>query len=177
MKTSSIIFATLLMMVSFSTTVSAQHSINTSAGANIVRGITLAETTPLHFGSMSIPTSAVNVVLTTANERYTSSPANITLLSQFPVSENATYTVAGSEAATYAITLPSNGSVTISNGSKQMDIVDFVAHTASAGVDGNAGHLDASGVDSFSVGATLKLENEQPFGNYTGTFGITVNYN
>ncbi len=153
------------------------NSANTSVGANIVKALTLTQTAPLHFGSMSIPTAAVSVSLTTSNARISSSPSNITLLSQAPVSENATYTVAGSNDATYAITLPANGAVTISNGTKSMDIVDFVAHTASAGTDGSAGHLNAEGSDSFTVGATLKLENDQPFGNYTGTFGITVNYN
>jgi len=153
------------------------NSTTSTVGANIVKALTLTQTAPLHFGSMSIPTAAVSVSLTTSNGRISSSPSNITLLSQAPVSENATYTVAGSNDATYAITLPANGAVTISNGSKTMDIVDFVAHSASAGTDGSAGHLNAEGNDSFTVGATLKLENDQPFGNYTGTFGITVNYN
>ena len=130
------------------------NSTTSTVGANIVKALTLTQTAPLHFGSMSIPTAAVSVSLTTSNGRISSSPSNITLLSQAPVSENA-----------------------ISIGSKTMDIVDFVAHSASAGTDGSAGHLNAEGNDSFTVGATLKLENDQPFGNYTGTFGITVNYN
>ncbi len=177
MKTPFIIFAVLIMMAGFSPAVQAQHSRNTSVGANIVKGLTITETAPLHFGTMSIPTAAVNVTLTTANGRNTPSPANINLLAQAPVSQTATYTISGSNAATYAITLPVNGAVTISNGAEHMDIVDFVAHSASTGVDGSTGLLNDSGVDSFTVGATLKLENEQPFGNYTGTFGITVNYN
>ena len=165
------------MMAGFSPAGWAQHSRNTSAGATIVKGLTITETTALHFGSMSIPTAAVNVTLTTANGRITPSPSNINLLAQAPIAQNATYIVSGSDASTYAITLPVNGVVKISNGSKQMDIVDFVAHTASAGVDGTVGLLNDSGIDSFTVGATLKLEDEQQFGNYAGTFGITVNYN
>ncbi|MEI7660829.1 MAG: DUF4402 domain-containing protein [Bacteroidota bacterium] len=174
-----IIIGVIIFLAAFPTTFRAQSQniAVTTVGTTIVKALTLTQSAPLHFGSMSIPTAPVNVVLTTSNNRFSSSPSNITLLSQSPVSENATYTVAGSNDATYAITLPSNGIVSISNGSKQIDIVDFVAHTASAGVDGSAGHLDGAGTDSFSVGATIKLENEQPYGNYTGTFGITVNYN
>ncbi|MEI6683049.1 MAG: DUF4402 domain-containing protein [Bacteroidota bacterium] len=178
-KRISILVVLVILAVASTTTSLAQshNTANSSVGANIVKALTLTQNAPLHFGSMSIPTAAVSVSLTTSNGRISSSPSNITLLSQAPVSENATYTVAGSNDATYVITLPANGAVTISNGTKSMDIVDFVAHTASAGVDGSSGHLNGEGSDSFTVGATLKLENDQPFGNYTGTFGITVNYN
>ena len=177
MKTLRFIFPTIILLAGLTSPSSAQFSKNTTAGANIVQGLRISENAPMHFGTMSIPSAPVNVVLTTSNSRTSSSPSNINLLSQFPVSENATYTVAGSGAATYAITLPLNGAVTISNGTDHMEIVNFVAHTVSTGLDGNTGLLDASGTDSFTVGATLKLESGQPFGIYTGTFGISVNYN
>ena len=179
MKTRLNILVTIVTMACFSSLTLAQvrNTVSTSVGATIVKALSLSQNTPLHFGSMSIPTAPVSVILSTSNGRVATSPSNITLLAQSPVSENATYTVSGSDAATYAITLPANGVVSITNGTEHLDIVDFVAHTVSSGVDGNTGLLSASGTDSFTVGATIKLGNAQPYGSYTGTFGITVNYN
>jgi hypothetical protein len=177
MKKLVITFGLIILITSFPNTVMTQTSRSTDVGVSIVKGITITETTPLHFGTMSIPTSQVDVILTTSNSRISSSPSSINLLSQAPLSENATYTVAGSDATTYTISLPENGTVSISSGSDHMNVVDFIAHPASSGVDALTGTLNNSGIDSFNVGATLKLNNSQPFGIYSGTFGITVNYN
>jgi len=177
MKKSILIMVILFLMAGFSTTVVSQISRNTSCGANIVKGLALREDAPMHFGSMTIPTAAVNVILTTANGRIASSPANIDLLAQAPEARNATYTVSGNGAATYAITLPLNGAVTISSGTEKMDVVNFIAHPVSSGIDGSAGTLNSSGSDSFTVGATLEVGNAQPYGIYAGTFHIAVNYN
>ena len=164
-------------MAGFPGTAFTQNSRNTSAGANIVKGISLSETAPLHFGSMSIPTAAVSVTLTTSNDRMTPSPGNIELLAQAPIAQNATYTVSGSGDATYSITLPTNGTVILSSGLEHLDVVNFVAHPVSSGVDGLAGTLNGSGTDSFTVGATLEVGDAQAFGLYAGTFNIAVNYN
>jgi len=172
-----LILILLIVLTGSSTTIIAQNATSTNAEVKIVKGLTIKETSALHFGTMSIPSAPVNVILTTANIRKASSPTDITLVTQSPVSENAVYSVSGSDAATYAISLPVNGTVTISNGSQQMDIVDFVARPLSTGADGTTGIMNASGIDSFTVGATLKLGNNQAFGTYTGTFVISVNYN
>ncbi len=177
MKKLIFIAAISLLVYGFSTAALAQVSRNTSCGANIVKGLTLTENTPMHFGSMSVPTAAVSIILTTANGRVASSPENVELLAQAPFSQNATYTVSGSDAATYAITLPANGAVTLSSGSNHIEVVNFIAHPTSAGVDGIAGTLNGSGSDSFTVGATLEMADAQPFGIYSGTFNIAVNYN
>ena len=99
------------------------------------------------------------------------------LLAEAPTAQNAIYSVSGSDAATYAISLPLNGTVSISNGIEHMDIVDFIAHPVSTGTDATVGLLNSAGKDSFTVGATLKLGNNQAFGSYSGTFAISVNYN
>ncbi|MCX6267659.1 MAG: DUF4402 domain-containing protein [Bacteroidetes bacterium] len=177
MKKSGYIVGILVMMGSFSVPVFTQNSRITSAGANIVRGITLSETSNLHFGSMSVPTAAVSVKLTTSNDRITTTPGNIELLAQAPLPQNAMYTVSGTGDATYAITLPINGAVRLTSGSEHMEVIDFVAHPASAGADALAGALNNSGSDSFTVGATLQVGEAQPYGVYAGTFFIAVNYN
>jgi hypothetical protein len=177
MKKLVFIAAISLWVIGFSTAALAQVSRNTSCGANIVKGLTLTENTPMHFGSMSVPTAAVSVSLTTSNGRVVSAPANLDLLAQAPMAQNATYTVSGSEAATYAITLPVNGSVTLSSGTNYIDVVNFIARPASTGIDGVSGMLNSTGSDSFTVGATLEMADAQTFGVYSGTFNIAVNYN
>jgi len=178
MKKSIMLFVAIFMMAGFTTTLMAQtNTENTTAGAKIVSALTITETAALHFGTMAIPTGAVDLVLTTGTVRNPSVPANITLLPQAPVAANAGYNVAGSASATYAIQLPPDNTVTITEGSNPMHVDGFVAKTASAGVDGLTGTLNGSGTDTFVVGATLKLANAQPFGTYVGTFNVTVNYN
>jgi hypothetical protein len=170
----------VVLLVGLSTSLKAQINLQTTtAAAKIVTAIALTEVSSLHFGTMTIPTGALDLVLTTGTVRNPSIPANITLLAQAPVAQNAAYTVAGAINATYAITLPANGVVTISNGTpiEDMAVKDFVARTASAGVDGLTGTLDGVGADSFVVGATLVLANAQPAAIYTGTFDVSVNYN
>ena len=152
-------------------------TIASDCDAKVVTALTLTEAHSMHFGTMTIPTGAVNVMLTTGTIVTASIPAFISLLAQSPVPANAIYSVSGSPASTYAITLPGDNLVTISNGTSQVHIDNFVARALSSGLDGLTGTLDGSGNDSFVVGATLKLLNAQPFGDYTGTFNVTVNYN
>ncbi len=172
------LFVAVVMIAGF-TVVSAQNSENTLAGAKIVKAISITETSALHFGTMTIPTAADTVFLTTLGVR--SCPGDgisITLLAQLPHSSNAAYTVSGSADAAYAIVLPEDGDVTISNGAGGTMKVDaFVARTTSAGADGLTGILDGSGADAFSVGAKLILISAQAFGVYSGNFDVTINYN
>ena len=157
---------------SHSNTAQVQSQIN----ATVVTALTLSETQALHFGTMSVPTGAVEVSLSTLTYRQASIPANIQLFNLAPVPANAAYTVSGSAGALYAISLPPDNTVTITEGANPMHVDSFIAKTASAGVDGLTGILDGSGNDSFVVGATLKLLNAQPVGTDTGTFDVTINY-
>jgi hypothetical protein len=85
----------------------------------------------------------------------------------------ASYTVTGNQSATYAITLPANGTVKISNGTpaQDMNVRDF---TCSLPLRTS---LEASGNGSFTVGATLDVAGSQAAGTYTGTYDVTVAYN
>jgi len=176
MKKSIMLVAAIVMIAGIANRVMA-HSENTSAGAKIVQALTITETAPLHFGTMTIPTAATDIILTTLAGRSASIPANITLLPQLPVATNAAYTVKGSMNATYAITLPSNTAVTITEGATPIPVKNFVAKCASKSADGSIGILDGSGDDHFVIGATLSLALNQPSGNYVGTFDVSVDYN
>ena len=151
-------------------------SVTSQIHAEICVGLTLTETHALDFGTMSVPSGAVNVQLTTSTNRIPSIPANIQLFLIAPFPANAAYTVLGYPGAAYTISLPPDNLVTITEGTTPMHVDGFMAKTASAGVDGLTGTLDGSGNDSFVVGGTLKLISGQPIGLYTGTFDVTVNY-
>ncbi len=177
MKKTSIIFIALFMMIFFSSAGSAQTvTENTTAGGKIGSELALTETSALHFGTMTVPSGAVNVLLSTTNIRTASVPANITLLAQTPVHQTASYTVYGDNDQDYQITLPANNSVTIVSGANHMHVNTFIYRTASDGRDGHHGTLNGIGEDTFTVGATLILINAQPYGVYSGTFNVTVAY-
>jgi hypothetical protein len=51
------------------------------------------------------------------------------------------------------------------------------AYVASAEGEAVTGTLDASGADSFTLGGTLTVLENQVGGIYAGTFDVTIDYN
>lgn len=74
---------------------------------------------------------------------------------------------AGSKAV--IISLPSNGSTRLSSGANSMAVNNFVNNPASLASVPNGGV-------ALGVGATLVVAPNQPPGNYTGSFSLTVNF-
>jgi hypothetical protein len=171
MKNITKIFAIALVALGFATSSFAQGTDTESAtaSAKIVESLVLTNTVPLNFGTMTVPTSAATVTVAPAGAR--SKTGTLSLLTIAPVSSDATYTVSGDNNAAYTITLPS-APVTITTGSVTMDITTFKCTS-----DLLTRTLDASGDDTFDVGATLNLVNGQAAGLYTGSFDVVVNYN
>lgn len=155
----------------------AQSTIFSSSGAKVGTELSLVQNSTLHFGTMTIPTAAVNVVLSTSTIRTASVPSAITLLAQAPVPRNAAYTVYGSKNAHYLISVPPDNTVQISSGSNHMYVNTFTVYSASNGAGSFSGKLSQSGTDTFMIGATLKCSAGQPAGAYSGTFTISVVYN
>ncbi|MDQ3288526.1 MAG: DUF4402 domain-containing protein [Pseudomonadota bacterium] len=81
----------------------------------------------------------------------------------------AQFSVTGDEGATYAITLPADGTVFLGNGSSNMPVNGFVSSPASGGT--------FLGSRVISVGATLDVAEGQPTGAYSGSFTLIVDYN
>ena len=80
--------------------------------------------------------------------------------------------VTGVPNAPYTVTLPANNTVTVTNGTENMIVTSFNRTSGS-----NDLSLDGAGVGRFNVGATLLVNANQPAGDYTGTFNVSVNYN
>jgi hypothetical protein len=188
MKKSFLLFAAIVMILSFSTNVMAQVVVlsdaaiteNTAAGAQLIVPMTLTETSPLHFGTMNLKTNAGGtVVLSTSNARTFS--GGVTASTVLPVSTNAAYNVTGTYNETYALTLPDDITVTehvgVVVGDATMIIDDLKARFNGAGEDAVTSKLSATGTDNFTVGGTLNVLAGQIGGIYAGTFDVSVDYN
>jgi hypothetical protein len=175
-------FLAIVMVVSFSNKAMAQtlDTETTDAGAVLITAMGLVETAPLHFGSNVLTTTAGGTVLLPSNSttrEYTggvaTSPAN-------PVATNAAYTVTGTGLETYAVVLPETTTVThtsVATGVYTMDITLMTARFNGAGADAVTSALTAGGTDSFTLGGTLTVGENQVGGIYAGTFNVTIDYN
>jgi hypothetical protein len=168
-----------IMMAGFTTTVMAQVTENTTAGAKILTALTITENLPMHFGTMGVLAGTGGTcVVTTAGVR--TATAGVTLSGLAPLFSVATYTVTGEPLYTYAITLPTTITVTETvGGTITMSIGTLLAKSTS-GTESNTAIgtlLAGEGTESFTVGGTLTVEAGQLAGVYEGTFKVTVAYN
>ena len=137
-------------------------------GASAAQAQTLANTSGLSFGSF-VAGAGGSIAVTTSGGR--SKTGSVFLLSQGGISTAAQFTVSGTAGATYAITLPADGTVALSSGSNTMAVNSFVSFPSAMGT------LSGGGTQLLSVGATLTVGNAQPPGSYAGSFSVTINYN
>ena len=133
-------------------------------------GIAIAAGTTLRFGSFSTSAAAQTVTINATTGARTSSGA---LLATSTVGR-ATFNVTGSGVLTYAITLPTNGTVNITTGTatapETMAVSTFTSDPSGTGT------LTA-GAQTLGVGATITTVASQVAGAYTGTFNVSVEYN
>lgn len=160
-----IVFALVAVVVEY--TESSAASATANATANVVTPITIAKNTDLRFGKFSPGITTGTVLIATGGGRTATGGVS---LSALDAGGAASFTVTGDTVATYAITLPTNGTVTITNGANSMAVNDFVSNPSGTGT------LTA-GTQNLSVGATLSVGANQAAGSYTGTFQVSVDYN
>jgi Domain of unknown function (DUF4402) len=172
MKKTLTLLTAIVAISGFFATTKAQ-TVTTFVGAKIVEAITLTETSPMHFGTMTVPTTPATVTIN-ATLGTTSSTGTITLLgTQAPFASTAAYTVSGSAGATYAITLPAATIIGSGIPADNMVVDNFIS---SVGLTSTINFATPS-TDFFNVGATLNLAANQPAGLYNGTFDVSVAYN
>ena len=138
------------------------------AAAPVSWAQTVTATQALAFGSFAAAAVAGTVTVTAGGTR--SSGGGVILVPSGGGGA-ASFSVTGSPGATYAITLPSNGSVLLSSGSNTMGVNNFTSSPTSNG------QLSGGGSQTLMVGATLSVGASQARGSYSGTFDVTVNYN
>jgi len=179
------LFIAIVIMAGFTGKIFAQTSATlatpTDAGAVLIKAMTLAQTAPLHFGSIQLTSNAGGTVVLPSNSTTRVFTDAVATSAATPVATNAAYNVTGTINETYALTLPTTTTVThttVATGVYQMDITLMKARFANtiAG-DATISHLDDSGNDSFTLGGTLTVKPAQLGGIYHGTFNLSVDYN
>lgn len=126
-----------------------------------------SSTQPLAFGSL-VAGSGGNVTVSPASVR--SASGGVVLVPSGPGAA-AQFSVTGDPSATYAISLPANGVVSLTSGANSIAVNTF---TSSPNLTGT---LSIGGSQTLYVGATLDVGSNQPSGSYSGSFSVTVNYN
>ncbi len=133
-----------------------------------VQAQTIASTSGLSFGSFVASTGGSIAVPPSGGRSKTGS---VILLAQGGASAAAQFTVSGTAAAAYTITLPADGTVALTDDSgHSMALNGFVSYPSATGT------LSGGGTQLLSVGATLSVNNAQAPGNYSGAFAVTVHY-
>jgi hypothetical protein len=162
-------FTLAIIMVAFSLTAFGQGAtVSANATATIIAPIAITNSTDLAFGNVAVSaTLAGTVVLSPLGVRTPT--AGVTLPAVTGTFSAATFSVTGSGASTYAITLPASITLTgVPSGTMTVD--NFTSNPSGTGA------LTA-GAQTLTVGGTLNVGAAQAAGTYTGTFNVTVNYN
>ena len=128
--------------------------------------ISLALQQGLAFGDIYAGPSAGIVVLDPTGIRTASGGVTLGTLAPFHA---ASFTVTGAPNSTYAISLPA--SVTLSAPGATLTLSPLQSSPSLSGL------LNAGGTQALNVGGTLQVIANQPDGDYSGTFPVTVAYN
>lgn len=167
---------TLIVLVAFVCTATAEHRTNTSTPVGgkvrIYAPISLVNTSSqaLDFGVIAKGVST-SVIVVAAQENP---PVNV--LSGDAVILNssdqtaAKFTVGGEPNQSYNITIPTTVQ-TISYSGNDLNLTNFTCSKI-----GNVSTIGAGGSDLFFVGGTLTILSTTVAGEYTGTFNVTVAY-
>jgi len=149
---------------------------STNANVTIVDLLTLTKGNELNFGTVANGTGGtVTVVAQEAAQLNPDVTGDIAVISTSSATA-ASFAVAGTASATYAITIPS--SVSISSGKLEVGTLTLkTTNTATGSGTAYASVLDALGKDNIYIGGILTVSSGAPTGLQTVPFDVTVNYN
>ena len=147
---------------------------NVTANAAIVRPNTLIKTDDLDFGTLTSGTTGGTVTINPiTNARTTSGGAT-------PVGNDGQRAVFQGTGGIFLITVSGSSSVTLTRaGGGAPPLTATLVRAASTSGGGIAllgTTLLPSGVQTYYIGGTLTVPANQPAGDYSGTFTLTVNY-
>ena len=159
----------LLLSVQITPAAHAQSSSTASATSDvrIVQGSALVNVADLRFGAI-VPGASGGTV-TVAPEGNRTKTGTIILPTSLSF-RAAVFVMLGSPNQSFTISLPSSITLGRQGGSESMSVGTF---TSSPSV---ASTLSSGGSVNINVGATLTVSSGQTFGQYTGSFSVTVNY-
>lgn len=181
MKISLKVFAAMLVLAVFSNTTMAQVTLSgNTAGAELVRVLTITNSTPLHFGVLGITSGTPGSVVMGTDGVRTSGAATTTIINTGTQRAVAVFSLTGTSGAVYTIGLPTTIDVAIGTGTGNFattigTLMVRVDATAEATAVGASGTL-AAGVSTFLMSGTLAIGANQELGAYTGKYDVTVDY-
>lgn len=171
MKKSIKFLAITFVMFGLGITAMAQTVGTANAAAVIIEPITITKNSDLNFGTIMRGTAASTIVVTTAGARSVGSGDAI-LSALAPVAAAASFTIDGSDGASYAVTIPS-ANINITSGANTMSVGTWSSNPVAP----ISGTFPAGSGVTLLIGATLNVGAAQASGSYTGTFNISVDYN
>ena len=174
---------TILAIIGHIVSINAQSSAMQviSVSAEIVEVMTISQTTSLNFGTNIKTTNEGGTVILASNSNTRNYTGGLT--NSGPISQNATnatFEISGSALATYAVTLPAAVTLThtlIETGINTMEITAMKARFNDATSDSVTSTIASDGTDSFTLGATLTVQENQILGQYSGQYEVSVDYN
>jgi hypothetical protein len=167
-------FALAVVVFTVSASAFGQAGATATSSATIVTPISITQQADMNFGNLAVSGSTAGTVsLPAAAAPVRSATAGVTLPATTGTVQAARFNVTGESGYTYAITLPANGTVTLTGPGPAMACNDFVSSPTVA-----AGGVLTGGAELLYVGATLSVAAGQTAGLYTSAaFTVTVNYN
>jgi hypothetical protein len=175
------ILFTIIIFAGFTVNLSAQgDDVTTGASADLLVAMTLTENSSLSFGYSLLTSSAGGTVVLPSNSITRTYTGGVATSAATPAPTNASYSVTGTGLETYAVTLPLTTTVThttVGVGVITMDITLMKARFDGEGADATTSTLATDGTDSFTLGGSLTVKEDQIGGQYTGTFPVSVDYN
>lgn len=172
------LFLPVALSAMLAPTASAQAGdvVTATANVEIVAGLSITNTVGLDFGDMFAPGAAGSVVVSPAGALSVSGVTHAggtVSAASFNVNQTQGQPI-------FYVVIPT--SITISNGSDTMVVDTFTTNVTNPGACVTSGGA-APGPRGqcpkapfvLTVGATLRVGANQPFGAYTGTFDVTVN--
>ncbi len=159
----------VLIVVCSSASLFAQYTYTATTSANstvVGRDITWTEIQTLSFPDIASPASAGTL-------RPWHHPSGGIV--NAGIAEAGRLTIHGQPEYVVGFNLPSDGEVTLSDGTNTMPLTDF-RESGTEAEDGSF-TLDTGGAYDFWLLATLHVEANQPPGNYSAVFNIIFHYN
>ena len=174
----------ILIIFGFTVNLSAQSAGTTTeataATADLLIAMTLTEIASLNFGSSLLSNATGGTVVLPSNSTTRGYTGGVVTSAATPIPKNASFSVTGTGLEVYNVTLPVTVVVThttATSGLITMDITLMKARFNGASADATQSTLSAAGTDSFTLGGTLTVLENQVGGQYAGAFPVSIDYN
>jgi len=146
-------------------------SVTTPGTTTIIQPVTIAQDSPLAFGTIIRPTSGTSTIsIGTGADTVTASGSGVAL--RGPTSR-ARYTVTGEGGQTVSVTMPASFDLT-RTGATALPVT-LTRNPAGNLTLSNA--LGAAGTASLAIGGSFVIDSTTATGDYTGSFTVSVAYN